>query len=153
MQQAINLPVPYRSTRSLFTPFMLSSEHHACKHACACPGNKPSPNWQLRGQKVLNRNTQLRGQLRAAPSQAVNWQAEVQHRLSKATVVKGKMYCSGGQQGRGKNGYRIQQDHKDYKHYWSCSCFRDNSGKDPISVTILHFGKTMGKKSHTDPST
>ena len=65
--------------------------------------------------------------------QAMNWQAEVQHRLSKSTVVKGKVQSSSGQPGRGGGGgfggYRLQVDHKDFKHFWSCSCFQDRSGK------------------------
>ena len=107
-------------------------------------GSKPSPTWQLRAQKVLNHKTQLRGQLRAAMHQAMNWQAEVQHRLSKTTVVKGKVQSSSGQQGRGggsggggggPGGYRLQVDHKDFKHFWSCSCFQDRSGK-PLNIGL-----------------
>lgn len=88
---------------------------------------------------MLNRKTQIRGQIRAALHQPVQWQAELQHRLSKVTLVKCKVHSGGGQQGRGNGTCRLQMDHKDHKHFWSCSCFQDKSGKELFFTLVGHM--------------
>lgn len=97
------------------------------------PAGKPSPTWQIRGQKALGPKLQLRAQVSAAlgglhllPSQC---QVEARHKLPKGAMLSVRLHREERRPSQQHSRHRVQIEHKGRSNWMTWSCAQEASGQ------------------------